>query len=471
MIRRRALALALIAGLLGLPLWAQEIRHKATATTSPPRIGAAQWNASMAVTGGTNGQVFLRDSASADGWKFGTLTAAAGGTGLTTYVIGDLLTAATTTTLTRLASVADGSVLRSAGVGTAPLWGKVRLSGSPTDVTGTLPVANGGTGQFTYTVGDLLYADGSTSLALLADVATGNVLLAGGVGAAPSWGPVALTTHVSGILPGANGGTGNGFFEVAGPASSLKTFTFPNASTTVLTTNAAVTVAQGGTGVATLASNGVLYGNGTGVVLVTAQGGTNTVLAASAGAPAFSSSPTVSALTATGTIGAALIATDAALVGMGTGSGDAVVGGAYNTQTGTSATGADTTETDLWTVSLPASSLSANKKGIHVRTWGTVAANGNTKTLRLYFGATVVLTVVTTASGAAWDLDMQVIRTSATTQHAIGHGIVGTVTTTNFIEPNETNANAITVKVTGQNGTATASDIVGKSWVLDYRDG
>lgn len=66
---------------------------------------------------------------------------------------------------------------------------------------------------------------------------------------------------VSGTFTGARGGTNNAFFEVAGPASSTKTFTFPNASTTVLTTNAAVTVAQGGTGVATL--TGIVKGNGT----------------------------------------------------------------------------------------------------------------------------------------------------------------------------------------------------------------
>lgn len=57
-----------------------------------------------------------------------------------------------------------------------------------------------------------------------------------------------LTSGVTGILPAANGGTNNAFFQVSGPASTTKTFTFPNASSTVLTTNAAVTVAQGGTG-------------------------------------------------------------------------------------------------------------------------------------------------------------------------------------------------------------------------------
>jgi hypothetical protein len=59
-----------------------------------------------------------------------------------------------------------------------------------------------------YTVGDLLFADGANSVDALADVATGNVLLSGGAGTAPSYGKVGLTTHVSGTLPVANGGTG-----------------------------------------------------------------------------------------------------------------------------------------------------------------------------------------------------------------------------------------------------------------------
>ncbi|MFC2248554.1 carbohydrate-binding protein [Labrys portucalensis] len=59
-----------------------------------------------------------------------------------------------------------------------------------------------------FTVGDLLYADSTTTLAKLADVAGGNVLRSGGVGVAPSWGKVGLTTHITGTLAVANGGTG-----------------------------------------------------------------------------------------------------------------------------------------------------------------------------------------------------------------------------------------------------------------------
>lgn len=76
------------------------------------------------------------------------------------------------------------------------------------NVSGVVAAVNGGTGQSSYAVGDLLYASGATALSKLADVATGNALISGGVGVAPSWGKVGLTSHVSGTLPVANGGSG-----------------------------------------------------------------------------------------------------------------------------------------------------------------------------------------------------------------------------------------------------------------------
>lgn len=128
-----------------------------------------------------------------------------GGTGLTNYTIGDILYASGSQVLSRLADVAVGNVLRAGGVGVAPAWGKVVLT---TDVSGTLPATNGGTGMASYTTGDLVFASNSTTLSSLADVATGNALISGGVGAAPSYGKIGLSTHVSGTLPVSNGGTG-----------------------------------------------------------------------------------------------------------------------------------------------------------------------------------------------------------------------------------------------------------------------
>jgi hypothetical protein len=127
-----------------------------------------------------------------------------------------------------------------------------------------LPVTSGGTGFASYTIGDIVYASTTTAFSKLADVATGNALISGGVATAPSWGKIGLVTHVSGILPAANGGTNNGFFSVSGPNTSVKTYTFPDATCSVLTSNDTVTVAQGGTGVSTIgAAETTLVSNGT----------------------------------------------------------------------------------------------------------------------------------------------------------------------------------------------------------------
>jgi hypothetical protein len=56
--------------------------------------------------------------------------------------------------------------------------------------------------------GDMYQRNSSGYLNKLTSVASGNVLLSGGVASLNSWGKVGLTTHVSGVLPTANGGTG-----------------------------------------------------------------------------------------------------------------------------------------------------------------------------------------------------------------------------------------------------------------------
>lgn len=60
-----------------------------------------------------------------------------------------------------------------------------------------------------------------------------------------------LTNAQTLIDAGIAAALGNAFVNFSGPASTIKTFTLPNASCTILTTNTAVTIAQGGTGAAT----------------------------------------------------------------------------------------------------------------------------------------------------------------------------------------------------------------------------
>lgn len=126
----------------------------------------------------------------------GTLTGIAKGNGTSAF------TAATAGT----DYVAPGGALGTPSSGTLTNCTGLVLTGG-TGVTGALPAANGGTGKTAYTTGDLLQATSGSALNSLAAVATGNVLISGGVGTVSSWGKVGLTTHVSGTLPVANGGT------------------------------------------------------------------------------------------------------------------------------------------------------------------------------------------------------------------------------------------------------------------------
>jgi len=98
------------------------------------------------------------------------------------YAVGDLLYASGASTLAKLAAVATGNALISGGVITAPAWGKIGLT---THVSGTLPVANGGTAIASYTAGDLLYATAATTLSKLGIGAANTVLTSSG--SAPQW--------------------------------------------------------------------------------------------------------------------------------------------------------------------------------------------------------------------------------------------------------------------------------------------
>ncbi len=105
---------------------------------------------------------------------------------------------------------------------------------SGTWAAGAVAAAYGGTGLTSFAAGDLIYASGAASLARLADVASGNVLVSGGVGAAPAWGKVGLTSHVSGLLPIASGGTGQ---TTAGAAANALLPTQSGASGKFLTSD------------------------------------------------------------------------------------------------------------------------------------------------------------------------------------------------------------------------------------------
>ncbi len=124
------------------------------------------------------------------------------------------------------------------------------LTGTQFSLTAPVTAVLGGTGYTSYTTGDLLYASSGTTLGKLAGVAVGNVLLSGGVATAPSWGQVGLTTHVTGILPIANGGTNTSDSPLAGAVAygtgSAYAFTTAGTAGQVLLSNGTSAPAVGG---------------------------------------------------------------------------------------------------------------------------------------------------------------------------------------------------------------------------------
>ena len=197
-------------------------------------------------------------------------------------------------------------------LGTPSSGTATNLTGLPlsTGVTGTLPIANGGTGTTSTTfanlttnvTGILPVANGGTATATPALVAGSNITITGTwpnqtiAAAAPGTGTVtsvagtgtvngislsgtvtssgsltlggtlsgvSLTTQVTGTLPIANGGTGT------------TSTTFANLTTNVTGT---LPVSNGGTGAATLTANNVVLGNGTSAVQFVAPSTSGNVL-------------------------------------------------------------------------------------------------------------------------------------------------------------------------------------------------
>ena len=72
------------------------------------------------------------------------------------------------------------------------------------------------------------------------------------------------------IIASTYGGTGNGFTKFSGATTAERTYTLPDATTTILTTNAAVTVGQGGTSQTSYTDGQLLIGNTTGNTLTKA---------------------------------------------------------------------------------------------------------------------------------------------------------------------------------------------------------
>lgn len=120
----------------------------------------------------------------------------------------------------------------SAGAGADPLYQ-------------VLAVVGGGTGNNVYVAGDILCATATTTLSRIADIATGNVLLSGGVGACPSYGKV-TSAHITG-----NALTRTDDTNVTATLGGSPTTALVNAASITLGWTGQLAITRGGTGAAT----------------------------------------------------------------------------------------------------------------------------------------------------------------------------------------------------------------------------
>jgi hypothetical protein len=181
--------------------------YSSSTTTNAPAVG----NLTNSTLGSelainiTDGKLFYKDNANAIqviGWKVVPTTA--GGTGLTTYAQGDLLYYNSGTTFATLAkSTTATRYLSNTGASNNPAWAQIDLTNG---VTGDLPFANLAQGSALSVLG--VTGNATADVASIAAASDHQVLRRSGTAVAFGAVNLAQSNAVTGTLAVGNGGTG-----------------------------------------------------------------------------------------------------------------------------------------------------------------------------------------------------------------------------------------------------------------------
>ena len=248
-----------------------------TGTGTVTLAGAASGFQSFAVVGNTNTTYYTITSGT--DWEVGIGTYSTTGPTLARTTILSSSNANAAITLT----------------GTSTVFSSYPAEKVISDGYGLLPVANGGTGQSSYTDGQLLVGNTTGNTLTKTTLTAGtNVTITNGSGsitinAADQY--VGTVTSVGGT------GTVNGI-TLTGTVTTSGSLTLGGTLSGVSLTSqvtGTLPVANGGTGATTLTANGVLYGSGASAIAATAAGTTGQVLVGNTG-----SAPTWSTLSGIG---------------------------------------------------------------------------------------------------------------------------------------------------------------------------
>lgn len=131
-------------------------------------------------------------------------------------------------------------------------------------------------------------------------------------------------------------------------------------------------------------------------------------------------------------------------------------------KTAVAGNGADQTEDVMQTFSIPANTMGANGvQGFEIEAWGTFAANGDNKQVKIYFGAVSMASGVVTTNAKNWFARMRVYRSGANTQVVTGEMLIDVTDITPVVTTGaEVETGAIVTKVTGQETTANTANSI-----------